>query len=271
MESGGPTDSLSRAVCAPHEFQCSNRSCLAAVFVCDGDDDCGDGSDERGCADPACGPREFRCGGGDGGACIPERWVCDRQFDCEDRSDEAAELCGRAGPRATSAPATCAAAAQFACRSGECVHLGWRCDGDRDCKDKSDEADCRKPPPLRIAQSRGCATVRGRAASPRPNLFIYLFLAVLGLHFCARAFSSFGERGPLFIVVRGPLTIASSLVAEHRLQTRKLSSCRLTGLVAPWHVGSSQTRARTHVPCIGRQILNHCATSPCSTLILVMF
>nr|XP_058916014.1 low-density lipoprotein receptor-related protein 8 isoform X10 [Kogia breviceps] len=128
-------------LCAPHEFQCSNRSCLAAVFVCDGDDDCGDGSDERGCADPACGPREFRCGG-DGGACIPERWVCDRQFDCEDRSDEAADLCGRAGPRATSAPAVCAAAAQFACRSGECVHLGWRCDGDRDCKDKSDEADC---------------------------------------------------------------------------------------------------------------------------------
>ena len=30
--------------------------------------------------------------------------------------------------------------------------------------------------------------------------------------------------------------------------------------VAPWHVGSSQTRARTHVPCIGRQILNHCTT-----------
>ena len=33
----------------------------------------------------------------------------------------------------------------------------------------------------------------------------------------------------------------------------------LTGL-APRHVGSSQTRARTRVPCIGRQILNHCAT-----------
>ena len=32
------------------------------------------------------------------------------------------------------------------------------------------------------------------------------------------------------------------------------------GPVAPWHVGSSQTRARTHVPCIGRQILNHCTT-----------
>ena len=50
-------------------------------------------------------------------------------------------------------------------------------------------------------------------------------MAVLGLRFCARAFSSCGERGPLLITVRGPLTIAASLVAEHRLQTRRLSSC----------------------------------------------
>ena len=58
------------------------------------------------------------------------------------------------------------------------------------------------------------------------NKFIYLFiLAALGLHFCARAFSSCGERGSLFIAVRGPLTIAASPVAEHRLQTRRLSSC----------------------------------------------
>ena len=48
---------------------------------------------------------------------------------------------------------------------------------------------------------------------------------MLGLRFCARAFSSCGERGPLFITVRGPLTVAASLVAEHRLQTRRLSSC----------------------------------------------
>ena len=33
-----------------------------------------------------------------------------------------------------------------------------------------------------------------------------------------------------------------------------------TGSVAPQHVVSSRTRARTHAPCIGRQILNHCAT-----------
>ena len=58
-------------------------------------------------------------------------------------------------------------------------------------------------------------------------LFIYLciFLAVLGLRFCARAFSSCGEQGPLLITVRGRLTIAASLVAEPRLQMRRLSNC----------------------------------------------
>ena len=50
-------------------------------------------------------------------------------------------------------------------------------------------------------------------------------MAVLGLRFCARAFSSCGKWGPLFIAVRGPFTIAASLVAEHRLQTRRLSNC----------------------------------------------
>ena len=50
-------------------------------------------------------------------------------------------------------------------------------------------------------------------------------MVVLGLRFCARALSSCGKRGPLFIAVRGPLTIAASPVAEHRLQTHRLSNC----------------------------------------------
>ena len=50
-------------------------------------------------------------------------------------------------------------------------------------------------------------------------------MAVLGLRFCARALSSCGKWGPLFIAVHGPLTIAASLVVEHRLQTRRLSNC----------------------------------------------
>ena len=50
-------------------------------------------------------------------------------------------------------------------------------------------------------------------------------MTVLSVRFCVRAFSSCGEWGPLFIAVRGPLTIAASPVAEHRLQTRRLSNC----------------------------------------------
>ena len=56
------------------------------------------------------------------------------------------------------------------------------------------------------------------------NKFIYLllFLAVLGLRCCARAFSSCGERGLLFVVVHRLLVAVASLVAEHRLQEHGL-------------------------------------------------
>ena len=49
------------------------------------------------------------------------------------------------------------------------------------------------------------------------NLFIYLFLAALCLRCCARAFSSCGELGLLFIAVRGLLIMVASLVVEHGL------------------------------------------------------
>ena len=59
---------------------------------------------------------------------------------------------------------------------------------------------------------------------------------MLGLRLCARAFSSCGKRGPLLIVVCGPLTIATFLAAEQRLQTRRLSSCgsRAQSLCGTW-------------------------------------
>ena len=59
------------------------------------------------------------------------------------------------------------------------------------------------------------------------RFFIYFWLCWV-FRFCARAFSSCDEWGPLFIAVRGPLTIAASLVAEHRLQTRRLQTHRLS-------------------------------------------
>ena len=111
---------------------------------------------------------------------------------------------------------------------------------------------------------------------------LFFFFGCVGSSLLHAAFSSCGERGLLFVVVRGLLIAGTSFVAEHGLQARRLSSCGTrgsvvvarglsgcgaraqqlwcTGSVAPQHVGSSRTRARTCVPCIGRRILNHCAT-----------
>ena len=49
------------------------------------------------------------------------------------------------------------------------------------------------------------------------DLFIYLFLAVLGLRCCTWAFSSCGELGLLFVVVCRLLIAVASLVVEHGL------------------------------------------------------
>ena len=84
-------------------------------------------------------------------------------------------------------------------------------------------------------------------------------MAVLDLRFCARAFSSCGKWGPLLIAVRGPFTIGLSCCGA-QVPDAQAQQLWLTGPVGPRHVGSSQTRARTRVPCTGRQFLNHCAT-----------
>ena len=49
------------------------------------------------------------------------------------------------------------------------------------------------------------------------NLFVYLFLAALGLRCCVRAFSSCSEWGLGFVAVHELLIVVASLVAEHRL------------------------------------------------------
>ena len=54
-----------------------------------------------------------------------------------------------------------------------------------------------------------------------PILFMYVCMyvcmAAMGLRCCIRAFSSCGERGLLFVAVRGLLIAVASLVVEHGL------------------------------------------------------
>ena len=91
--------------------------------------------------------------------------------------------------------------------------------------------------------------------------FIYLFIfGCVGSSFLCEGFLQLRRAGA---------TLHRGARASH---CRGLSCCGaqapdaqaqqlwLTGPVAPRHVGSSQTRARTRVPCIGRRIPNHCPT-----------
>ena len=74
------------------------------------------------------------------------------------------------------------------------------------------------------------------------------------------------------------LGVRASVVAACGLQQLWLVGSRAqaqqlwrTGLVAPRHVGSSRTRDRTRVSCIGRQILNHCATREVPSCTILYF
>ena len=83
----------------------------------------------------------------------------------------------------------------------------------------------------------------------------FIFLAVLGLCCCDRAFSSCGKWGLL--------SSCSVQAPQHSGFSRcgvQASELWRMDLVAPQHVGSSWTSDGTHVPCIGSQIINDWTT-----------
>ncbi|GAB6024603.1 hypothetical protein CHUAL_009749 [Chamberlinius hualienensis] len=113
-------------------FQCANKNCILMRWKCDGENDCGDNSDEESdcyVIAPQCQSTEYRCH--DNSKCIDMSWVCDGRKDCSDGSDES--------PGCTKQE-VCEG---FQCKiNGECLAKRWHCDGVADCPDESDEHNC---------------------------------------------------------------------------------------------------------------------------------
>lgn len=88
------TEEQLRGQCGLMSFQCDNGECIGMDFLCDGNAECSDFSDEnvKYCAATHCPSYAFRCGNG---ACISGKKKCDLRIDCTDASDENYLLCGR--------------------------------------------------------------------------------------------------------------------------------------------------------------------------------
>ncbi|XP_069932953.1 SCO-spondin [Oryctolagus cuniculus] len=111
--------------CAEGEAPCRESGhCVPHEWLCDNQDDCGDGSDEDGCATPGCGEGQMSCSSGH---CLPLALLCDGQDDCGDGTDEQGCPCPPDS---------------LACADGHCLPPALLCDGHPDCPDAADEQSC---------------------------------------------------------------------------------------------------------------------------------
>lgn len=123
--------------CPSDMFQCKKKKdCISRDKLCNGENDCGDRSDELPlpegpCKNKICDNSSFIC---DGTNCISKNWLCDGQIDCKDGTDENPKYCKEK-----------CSSGQFMCKlSRRCIPNGWKCDGNIDCgkDDNSDEQNC---------------------------------------------------------------------------------------------------------------------------------
>lgn len=129
--------------CGPGQFQCVYEwQCVPSSWVCDGEPDCTDLSDEEGCvsvgpgtAPPpgGCEPGQYRCGDQ---SCLPALLLCDHVADCPNGEDElgcSEEQCVGGG---------------LVCEGTQgCIPYQRRCDGTPDCLPSlTDESSCHECP-----------------------------------------------------------------------------------------------------------------------------
>uniref|UniRef100_A0A8C5IGC5 EGF-like domain-containing protein n=1 Tax=Junco hyemalis TaxID=40217 RepID=A0A8C5IGC5_JUNHY len=148
----------SSMTCGVDEFRCKDSGrCIPARWKCDGEDDCGDGSDEP---KEECG--EWRPWGQASGICKPEllhAWICPKH------------------PGAISMKFQCPPNRPFRCKNDRvCLWIGRQCDGIDNCGDNTDEKDCESPTakPKSCSQDKNeflCGNKKCISANLRCNFF----------------------------------------------------------------------------------------------------
>ncbi|KAK3863760.1 hypothetical protein Pcinc_030496, partial [Petrolisthes cinctipes] len=128
--------------CPPLAFTCNDGTCITRARVCDGMPHCPDGSDETQCHG-ACPASTFRC---NDGRCLPGFVFCNAMNTCSDGSDEEVTACIQGAITAPYCP--------FRCRNGRCRSTAILCSGKNGCGDDSDEEKCQvcscsRTPPVR--------------------------------------------------------------------------------------------------------------------------
>jgi len=118
------------------EFPCGHGNySIPESWICDGDNDCLDCSDEAGCAtgcEVYVPEPDFPCGNG---GSVPASYVCDGDNDCGDCSDEACDATCDADYDYEYTPDV----PDFQCENGNMTYTTYMCDGDNDCGDCTDE------------------------------------------------------------------------------------------------------------------------------------
>ena len=108
----------------------------------------------------------------------------------------------------------------------------------------------------------------GNTARKKSIFFFIIYLRLCWFFVSVRGFSPVVASGGHSSWWCAGLSLSRPLVAEH--SSRRAGSVVVAhGLSCSVARGSSQTRARTRVPCIGRQTLNHCATGEAQKPIFV--